>query len=206
MVVVKPFLFVSLLLGIALVVGLYWLYQKRRARRSEEAYRNSTEGMIATRLEQCRTEIAANERELNAIYESIAALRKQLQGAPDELPRTRAETERLLASYEQERLLREKKIEFYRQCIARLQRMQRNHERTRTLEHEHAKLKQLQEKHYDGIADLESLRTSLEYEQRYLDTIDELAVRMLRTESPRDAQVVNRELDRMSRELDEDTP
>ena len=200
MLLAKPFILFTVL-AILLLCGVgYLLYQRQQKRRAEAAYRQSSTGMIETRIAECQARIRENERELNDILDSITALNQHLKAPTETLPRTRAETERLLASYEQEKLLRERKIEFYRQCITKLQRMQRNHQLTQTLESEQEKLKRLQERHYDDIADLENLRTTLEYEQRYLETIDALSLRMLQSESPRDAQLLYRELDELTRD------
>ena len=200
MLLAKPFLLFTVL-AVLLLCGVgYFLYQRRQKRRAEAAYRESSTGMIETRIAECQARIRENERELSDILDSMTALNLHLKAPAETLPRTRAETERLLASYEEERLLRERKIEFYRQCITKLQRIQRNHRLTQTLESEQAKLKRLQERHYDDIADLENLRTTLEYEQRYLETIDALSLRMLQSESPRDAQLLYRELDELTRD------
>ena len=204
MVVVKPFLFGSLFLLLALGYVGYYGYQRRERRRRAEAYANSTEGMIELRLADCRRQLVRIRKELSDINDSIRALNKNLQTEAETLPRTWVETQRLLASFEEERELREKKIRFYQQCIAKLQRLRRNHELTASLESQHQKLKLLQERHLDDLADLENLRTSLAYEQRYLETIDELSLRMLRSESLRDAATLNRELEQLNRDLERD--
>ena len=199
MVLVKPFLFGTLILLFALAYLGYYFYQRVQRRRAEAAYATSAEGMIEERLAECRRQLARNREELASIDESIRQLNQNLQVEADALPRTWAESQRLLASFEEERALRENKIRFYEQCIAKLQRLRQNHELAATLETQHRKLKALQERHLDELADLENLRTSLEYEQRYLETIDDLSVRMLQSESLRDATLLNQELTRMRR-------
>ena len=198
MLLFKPFLLVSVIGTLATVGVVVGWYRNNARQRAAADYRASEAGMIETRLDTCRQRIRDNERELHGIEESLTALRGHLRQDGDALPRTRAETERLLAAYEREAQLRTQRIAFYRECIQKLLRLQRNHALTRRLESEHAKLKQLQERHYDELADLEDMRTSLAYEQRYLETLDALSLRLLESESPRDVAALTRELEQLS--------
>ncbi len=197
------FLFVTLsvLLIAGLGFGIYSLVRYWRRRREERAYRSTSEGIIEERLEQCREELENNRAEQKKINRSLAELREKA-GRSDLSPRNQRETGQLIQAFESERELRRAKIKFFEACIRKLENLLQNQRLAQEIEAKKEELRQLQENHYEELAELEELKTSLELDQTYLDTIETLSLQMPQTNSVSDAERLTLELEEMTRELD----
>ena len=64
-------------------------------------------------------------------------------------------------------------------------------------------LRKLKENNYDSLADLEEVKSNLEYNQEYVETIDKLSLRMLETNDLDGAETLNLELKEMTKALRE---
>lgn len=99
----RPFVFVSLLvLGMLAWLG-YRLYERRRERREAEAFATSVQGIIQRRLRECETGIAANSAEIQEITATVKELERELlelDGASEEKVR---ETRRLIEAFQAEK-------------------------------------------------------------------------------------------------------
>ena len=62
-------------------------------------------------------------------------------------------------------------------------------------------LQELQENQYEELASMESLKTNLEHEVVYLRTIDQLSLRMLKSQSLQEAESLRLELIEVTNEL-----
>jgi len=186
-------------------VGLlaYLGYRFFKGRKDQRAYKGSVEGGINEKLKYCQQQISALEKERKEIRHNIQELQSRLDPNYDISPRAQEETERLIAAFEKESQLRATKIHFYRSCIKKLKSLLHNYQLSRELESKQDELKRLQENHYEDIANLEELKSQLEYDKAYLDTIDTLSLRMLESSSLEEAQHMQLELETMTKELDE---
>ncbi len=192
------------LLALALVgIGVYWLWKYLRDKRREQAYRESVEGMIETRIEQCDEQIAFNKEQIAEISDSITELEERLDDSQDISSRIQEDTRHLIEKFRSELKLRESKLAFFETSKRKLSVILRQHQLARALEEKKEKLRSLQENHYDELASMEELRTDVEMEIMHLDTIENLSQRILQIDSYNDAERLRGELNNMTRSLDE---
>ncbi|MBK7407819.1 MAG: hypothetical protein IPJ40_06895 [Saprospirales bacterium] len=78
-----------------------------------------------------------------------------------------------------------------------------NYELSKVFAQKKAELKLLREKNLDDIADLEELRSDIEYDRTYLETIDHLSLRMLGSQSLETVHALKQELEQMTRSLND---
>ncbi|MFN7116745.1 MAG: hypothetical protein ACK4TA_08080 [Saprospiraceae bacterium] len=196
------FLFLPLM-GIALLgVGIYatWTYFQRKQR--EKRFRNSVEGMIQTRMDECNAQIKINSRDITEIEENIAELRQRLNLGSELPPRLRAETEELIQNFQAQLQLRASKVAFFQTCKSKLQQLLHQHELVKALESKKEKLRQMQENNLQDIAVMEELKTNVEYDILYLDSIENLSRRLQASTNYNDAERLREELDKMTKSLD----
>lgn len=195
------FILGALVLG-SLGFGVYFLFRIIQDRRAERAFRSSEEGVIQSRLEYCYRQLERNETEMKDIRQSIQELEKK-STADDLTSRNREESNRLIRAFRSELELRQTKVSFFQTCINKLERLLNNHRLAREIEEKKEKLRLLQENHYEELAELEALKSGMELDLDYLDTIETLSLQMPETSSLNDAQRLSRELEEMTRELGE---
>lgn len=184
-------------------VSAYFLIKWIRKAWKNHKNNQSVEGGILQRQRHCRQQMEKLELEVQDIYLDILDLRAQLSPSFDIPNATRAETQRLITAFEKEQQLRRTKITFYRTCLNKLETLLKHYQLTKKLEHQQQKLKALQERNQNEIADLESFKSDIEYDKHYLDTIETLSLRMLDSSSVDDAEHLQLELIEMTKELDD---
>jgi Ca2+/Na+ antiporter len=198
-----PFLF--RLLPYALILGLlvyaFIVFSAYFSNHQQEEYDDKADKVIKEKLNYCREAIKKVHQERTTIMQEIEELEEKLNTALEIPQVTRTELERLIKEFNHELDLRNTKIEFYETCIQKLQALLHNHQLAQTLKHKQEKLKQLQEKNQEAIADFEALKTSVAFEQSYISTIDELSAKMLESKSLQDAKAVQLELEHITQEL-----
>lgn len=200
---VSRFLLLPLTGAALLVMSIYAGYHLIRRRAADKKFRNSVEGMIQTRLEECNNQIHINSQDITEIEENIAELRQKLN-VNTELPsRLRAETEELIQNFQAQLQLSASKLAFFQTCKSKLQQLLHQHELIRTLEHKKEKLRQMQENNLQDIAVLEELKTNVEYDILYLDSIENLSRRLQASTNYTDAERLREELDKMTKSLDQ---
>lgn len=193
-----------LLAAIALgVYGLYWLVKYLLDRRNAEAYSRSTEGRIKAKIDYCEGLLEKNREEMEEIQDNIRDLRSKVQATTDIRPQNRQESQELLSGFQSELQLRQAKAAFYQRCIRKLESLLRNHQLMTEIEEKKHRLRALQENNYEELAQLEEIKSDLEMDSTYLDTIDELSLKMLESDTVDDAEHLRLELEEMTRELDE---
>ncbi len=192
---------VSGLIVTSIGFGIWFLWKFIQKRRREKAYRESIEGIVEQRREYCEEQILENKKEISEIKQSIKELEEQLNKDFDIPQKTKTETEKLLHAFQKEEQVRNAKIEFYKAAVQKLTVILNHHNLTQKLAQKQASLKQLQERHYEDLADLEELKSNIEYDKMYLETIDALSNRLLATESVKDVEVLHLELQEMTKEL-----
>ncbi len=195
------------LLPYALILGLltyaFVIFLEYFSKHRQEKYDDKADGVIKDKLNHCREAIKKVYQERNTIAKEIEELEEKLNTTLQIPQVTKEELNRLVREFKHELDLRNTKIEFYETCIQKLQALLHNHQLAQTLKHKQEKLKQLQEKNQEAIADFEALKTSVAFEQSYISTIDELSAKMLESKSLQDAKAVQLELEHITQELRE---
>lgn len=159
------------------------------------------EANINEKQTYCYEQIEINEEELLKIEAEIRELRQDLESYYKLNPENKAETEKLIAAFKKQKELRELKISFFRDCLKKLGTIRHNHMITQRLLDKKESLRKLREKNLDDVADFESFKTELVYEEEYLKTIDQLSRRMFKIDTIPDAENVQKELELITQEL-----
>ncbi|MEM9848061.1 MAG: hypothetical protein AAF847_09255 [Bacteroidota bacterium] len=188
------------LLFIFLIVVALYLKQLWQEKQAEEIL-DETEKSILEKLNYSKNQIEKIQQEQQKIQADIENLQAELNNEAAISPNIRRESERLLNEFEQENNLRKTKLSFYENCIIELEKLLNNYRLSKALEQKQANLKQLRENNLEDIADLEAFKTAIEFESRYLATIDELSLKMLDSHSLQDAQSLRLELEKITDEL-----
>ncbi len=193
------------ILGIMLVLaiggGAFFLWSYLEKRRQARARRTTVEGMSEERIEFCREQIRRNREEARQIRKSIKDLKAQMASGEGLANKTREDALRLIREFESELKLRQSKISFYETALQKLEALQRNRLLTQSINDKELELKRLKEGHYEDLADMEELRSDVEMETLYLDTIDELSLKLNSSNSLESAENLRKELEEMTREL-----
>jgi len=156
---------------------------------------------IREQLELCKTELEKNQRENKGIRANIEDLEYTLDHTDELDTRNRKESKRILAGFYRELELRKAKIEFYETCKTKLDTLLYNFRYAKTLEEKQTKLNALQEDHLEDLAKMEALRSDMAYNVRFLETIEMLSLRMLKSNSLDTAQQLQSELKDITKEL-----
>ncbi|MEM0992711.1 MAG: hypothetical protein AAGI49_06720 [Bacteroidota bacterium] len=188
------------LLFIFLIVVALYLKQLWQEKQAEEIL-DETEKSILEKLNYSKNQIEKIQQEQQKIQADIENIQAELNNEAAISPNIRRESERLLNEFEQENNLRKTKLSFYESCIIELEKLLNNYRLSKALEQKQANLKQLRENNLEDIADLEAFKTAIEFESRYLATIDELSLKMLDSHSLQDAQSLRLELEKITDEL-----
>lgn len=196
---VVAFLLLLSILLVAFGIGYLIRYQIRKKRRIK--FEQSTEGMIARWMTICEEQIARMTEEQGDIQFNINELQAKLAQTPTATVNTRKETENLITAFKKERQLRETKISFYTSCKEKLRTLKVNQDMVKTISDKKEKLKALQENHYVDIANMEELRSQLAHDQRYLETIETLSLRMLESTDLDAAESLQLELNKLTEEV-----
>ncbi|NUQ22803.1 MAG: hypothetical protein HUU34_02545 [Saprospiraceae bacterium] len=191
------FFFPVLLLILIIIWGI-WAWREWSKR---QAFENSKEGAIHSKINFCREEINRNKKEIADILENIAELTTRLNENIELTAAYRQETTALINDFKKEQQLRTARIDFYETCIRKLEALLHHQQMAQTLARKKEKLKQLKEQNYETLADMEALRSDVEFDAFYLDTIDELSSRMSRSTTVDDAEGLRIELEKMTREM-----
>lgn len=187
------------LLGYGVYVALGYLKERKERKRFE----SSPEGVIESRMEYCAREIGKNREAITEIGKSISGLEEKLRRAGQAGEENKQHTRTLIREFETERELREAKIHFLETCLRKLQVIQHNFELSKALALKKAELQAMREQNFEEIAGLEELRSDIEYHRTYLETIDELSSRMIGSQSLETVKALRKELEEMTRSLDE---
>ncbi|MCP3928363.1 MAG: hypothetical protein GY705_04610 [Bacteroidetes bacterium] len=148
--------------------------------------------------------MSSNTKEISEILRNIQDLKVRLTGDLEIPKHQREKTERLIEGFKKELDLRETKINFYETCIHKLKGLLNGQILSKELKEKQKKLKLLREDHQEDMAKMEEMKSDMEFDHFYLDTIDNLSLRMLSSESLADAEQVQLELEEMTREIDEE--
>ena len=194
---IHPLGFVAVLL-LALIIGsIFYFFKIKR----QVAHDKTTGGRIAQRLKNCEEELQQHYQEIKEINQEMGELRESLLTTKHLNKTTQQETKKLLADFQVELDLRQSKVEFYETCQTKLITLLNNQDMTNQLEQKRKKLNRLRERHYDDLAQMEGMKSEMEDDQFYLDSIDRLSLRMLKSDSVNSAESLQLELKEITKEL-----
>ncbi|HMQ47197.1 MAG TPA: hypothetical protein PKA00_06845 [Saprospiraceae bacterium] len=201
--VLAPFRFLLLIVLIlsAVIALVYFSLRHQLNRRQQKAFEQSTEGQIQNRLDYCQEQIRKNQAELLEVEKSIEELTTQSRPESGVAPFNREEGQKLIRSFELEKELRTAKLAFYEAAKNKLSKMLANHQFAQTVNDKKEQLRKLKENHYEDLAEMEALRLDMEMQANYLETIEELSLKMFESNSVESALVLQRELEEMTREI-----
>lgn len=194
---------IPLLILAAIGYFVYLGVESLRQRRRREAYDKTTVGRIHAKLEECRELYQRNEKEIKDISANIRELKDKVSNIPHISSHYEQESKELLAAFQSELHLRQAKAGFYQSCIRKLESLFNNYQLADELERKKKQLRLLQENNYEELAKLEEIKSDLEMDAAYLETIDELSLKMLESDTVDDAEHLRLELEEMTRDLDE---
>jgi len=172
-------------------------------RREKKELANSFYGQIEIKRQSIQSSIELYRKELNEIQRSISDLKKKLDLNPNATPEARKESLRIISGFEEEKKLRMTKIGFYELCMTKLNSIIKNHQLAEDLKSNRAKLEKFQENNIEDVAEMESIKTFIDYEKTYLDTIDKLSLKVLESRSIQTAEDLKLELREITKELRE---
>ena len=193
---------IALLLMIGLVLGYYY-YTVFMEKKRQKEYDATLLGKLDLQKENCKSKISTLQTEIKSIDSNIQELKSKLDSNPEASPQARRETEKVIAGFEEEKKLRHSKIDFYKLCESKLNQIFKNHQLTEDLKSKREKLEALKETNIDEVAEMEGMKTYIDYEQEYIETIDTLSLKMLDSRSIENTEVLKLELVEMTKELRE---
>ncbi len=197
------FILFGLLVLLGIPLGIYLTVQFLRKRKREKIFKSSTEGRILSRLEECRVLLEENKNEIKEIQQNLGELNEEQQRHEQKMAtKNWKDLQELKGGFKAELELRQSKTHFYQQCIRKLEQMLANHQLSKALEDKKNTLQSLQDEHFESLAKLEGLKTGVEMDVFYLDTIESLSQRMLLSSNIDDALQLKKELEEMTRELE----
>ncbi len=194
------FLF-NVFIGALLITGIVYLIKVGMEAKKEKELAQSTEGYVYKHMRQCKTQIDKNKQEVVEIEQNIDDLRAKINPKLQMSEQTQKETDRILAAFHQELQLRHAKIEFYKTCLKKLNTIDYNHKMSQELATKQQKLNELQEDHYEDIAQMETLKSDVSFDQSYLTSIENLTLRMTSSNSMKAVENLQLELVEITKEL-----
>lgn len=187
-------------LGI-LIGGIYYLMSYIFKWSAGKQKSRTIEGKIEKLRKECTAQIAKHRNEIEEIKNNIKDIDKRLNDGFEVNPKSMEESQRLKRGFQKELQLRETKITFYETCRGKLENMLYNQRLVSDLEEKQKKLSQLQEEHHQDIAHMEQLRTEVEFEKRFINSIGQLSHRMAAINSLDTAEELQLELKEITKEM-----
>ncbi len=199
----RRLLYILLILGgFMIVIGLAFFLLKflwNFGKKEDIDY--SVEASLDRQFAQSKEQINKNKNDLKEIQKAIDDLESSLDNKLELLEKNREKSKRILAGFYKELELRKAKIEFYQICQTKLETLNYNHNISLELASKQKKLSELQEDHFDDIANMETFKTDLEYNKHFMETIETLSLRMLQSNSLDSAQQLQLELKEITKEI-----
>jgi hypothetical protein len=181
--------------------SIFFIVKHFRDAKKEEEFNDSMEGSIRQNLELCEDQMTKNREEVLEIKDNIYDLKEKLEVKSMINENTIKESEFLISGFERELDLRNAKLEFYKICKEKIHNIHFNQTLADEVANKRQRLKQLQEDHFEDLADMEKLRSDVDYAKTYIDTISNLSIRMVQSTSLRTAQELHEELKLITQEL-----
>ena len=185
-----------------LILAGYFVLQNIRNRKQKKNFAQSTEGQILEKLDACRFELDKHQSAAQTITQNINEIKEQLNPSHNIDPQIEEDSKQLLAKYESELQLRNTKINFFQTCIQKLESLLQNHRLAKSLLQKEEKLRQLQEDHYEDIAKMEEIKSNVEMDTFYLETIQDLSQQIQFSTDLDNTESINRKLIKMTKDIE----
>jgi len=188
----------------ALLIGLiFYMIHKGIDFKKHQAMKNTVEGRINQYQQECDKQIGRHQAELEEIQKNIKEIETKLMNASELKEETKRESQRIIDGFKTELKLRNTKLNFYTTCKRKLRAILDNHKLAEDLVKKQEKLNELQERNYDDLAAMESLKTEVVLDSFYVDSIEELSLKMLDINSLESAEALQLELIEITKSLKE---
>ena len=197
----NPRMLFIIALAMLVIGGIGYFIKQGINSRKRKNYEKTYAGNIDTKIQHAENQISKHQHEMEEIHKNIADLKARLRNSPDLKQAMVEETKRLIIAFENELKLRSAKISFYQISIQKLKSLLQNHNMIQEIANKQENLKRLQEGHYDDLADIENMRSDMEYEKFYLDSIENLSNKLLQSDTLDLANSLKEELEEITREL-----
>jgi hypothetical protein len=181
--------------------GSYFLVMNLGKKKQKQDKSEDVVEDIRIMVQRCEDERTKHQNEVSDIRTSIREIERSMDSIDEMHPGNRAESKRILAGFYKELDLRNTKVDFYETCQLKLETLLHNYLFSKKLEEKQSRLKELQENHHEDLATMESFRSDLEYNKRFLETIETLSLKMLSSNSLDTAQQLKLELKMVTEEL-----
>ena len=195
------FMFFMLVVVGLFICSVFYLISQYQKSNQKKTFSSSVEGTIHQNIQLCEQQIIRNEKESIEIEQNISEIKEKLNAPVSIHEATKKDSEQLIKAFERELELREAKLEFYNSCKEKLENIQYNKDLADELNRKKDKLQQLQEDHYEDLAEMERLRSDMEYDRTFVDTINELSLRMKESTNLDSAKALHKELRLITNEL-----
>ena len=194
-----PFLIAVLILG--LLFGGYQLIRILQKKRQRHLFDQTSEGKIVNRIAYCKQEIDQIIVEVDEIKGNMRDLENRIGKSKKVEESVLADSRKLLEAFDAELQLRRTKMSFFESCIAKLETLLQKIRLAKEVSEKKERLRQLQEEHFEELASLEELKTEVEMDVLYLDTIENLSRRIQESSNVDDALLIQRQLEEMTNDL-----
>jgi len=199
-----PFPANMIALGVLIVsLTVFYFYNTIIKERAEKMYANSFIGQMDEKRFDCQQKIKELKKDIKLIDNNVRDIKAKLKANPKANTAAREESQKIIKAFQEEKGLRQSKIDFYDLCLSKFNQIIKNHQLAEDLKVKREKLAALKENNIDEVADMEGMKTFIDYEKEYIETIDELSLRMLKSRSIEKAEALQLELVEMTRELRE---
>jgi hypothetical protein len=195
------FMLVILLILAAVAAGIVVIVNLLLKQSKAHQFQNSDEGKIAMKIEECNEQILKNNNQNKEISKEINDWKARLNGPHELSEKTKTESKRILHGFERELELRKTKVRFYETCLQKLETLLYNNQTVKALEQKQERLKQLREKHYEDLADMESIKSDIAFDLSYLESIETLSLQMLESDNLDVATGLQKEREAMPKEI-----
>lgn len=202
--IILPPHFKLIVIGVSLLFGItFFVVSFIKNRKEKNALKDNFYAQIEIKRQYILERIQDFQNELNEIQRNIYDLKNKLDLNPNAKIEAKKESHKLINGFEEEKKLRMAKIGFYELCMTKLNSIIKNHQLAEEIKQKRKKLEKFQENNIEDVAEMESIKTFIDYEKTYLDTIDKLSLQVLESRSIADAEELKLELKEITRELRE---
>ncbi len=156
---------------------------------------------IKCRFQVCDGQIQKLENDLAEINQTMDDLRNQLSGEFPLSPEAIAETHNLLEAFGEEKELRQQKIAFFKSIKEQILAMINSQEVNERLKVKRKRLSELRAEHLDDLAEMESLKHNIAFDQANIATLQKLQLRMACTNKLEKVNAIRAEFEVLMKEI-----
>ncbi len=196
--------------------GLYWLlpavilpascitllvWASRKLWKGRYKKGNKILAAIKCRFQVCDGQIKKLEKDLVEVEQTMNDLRAQLSSDFPLSDEALVETNNLLEAFGEEKELRLQKIEFFKTIKEQVLAMIYSQEVNERLKDKRKRLSELRAEHLDDLAEMESLKHNIAFDQANIATLQKLQMRMACTNKLDKVNAIRIEFDNLMNEI-----